>query len=158
VIPQIDADLRRWADYRASFTPGTGGYNYRSPLQDIHENRGAPPSGGAIGPSAPRAWGIASRFHFGMMKIEHGVRFELKHQERRAVLLRYTGFEEADPCWRRQSLSSHDICVVLGCQRDTYKETLHRAHSRIERYLWSRTPLTTPASPPQNPRIPARVG
>jgi hypothetical protein len=156
VIPQIDTDLRRWSDWRASFTPGSGGYHYRSTLADIREDRGAA-SHSNTGPSAPRAWGIATRFDFGMMKLEQGVRFALTEHQGRAVLLRYTGYPRPDPCWLRRVLNAEAICEELGCQRDAYKELVHRAHCRLDRYLRSRTPLTTEAAPPHNRLTPARV-
>jgi hypothetical protein len=157
MIPQIDTDLRRWADWRASFTPGSGGYHYRSTLADIQQDQGAAWSASASLPS-PRAWGIASRFDFGMVKLEHGVRCALTEHQRRAVLLRYTGYAVPDPCWKRQVLNDDAICSLLGVHRQTYRELLDRSHARLDRYLRSRTPLTSDVTPLQNPLTPARVG
>jgi hypothetical protein len=92
-----------------------------------------------------------------MVKLEQGVRFGLTEHQRRAVLLRYTGFDVPDPCWRRQLLEEPAIVAALGVHRQTYRELLDRSHARIDRYLRSRTPLTTDTAPLQNPQHSAKV-
>lgn len=156
MIPQIDRQLERWADWRSSFTPG-GAYHFRSPLADIRDNRGAN-SGGSIGPSAPRAWGVVALVDMGMAKLEHSVRYRLTDHQRMCVCLRYTGYPISSPPWKRRQLTVAEICTDLGCHRDAYKELLHRSHARIERYLLARNPLTSEATPPHNRATPARVG
>lgn len=132
MIAWVDRECTHWASWRVEILQR--GYFFRSTLADVRDSRGAS-SGGEVGPSAPRAWGVANGPDLAMLELEAAVR-AIEERHRQVVTLVYCGTCSLVRAGsKRQHLSHAEIAEWLGCKRPTVYDRLHSAHQAIELVL-----------------------